>query len=34
MTLCTLPGVTHAIPRELAEKTDALIIEFFLRHKK
>lgn len=34
VTLCTLPGVTHAIPHELAEKTDALIIEFFLRHKR
>ena len=34
VTLCTLPGITHAVPRELAEKTDALIIEFFLRHKK
>jgi len=34
VTLCTLPGITHAIPRELAAKTDALIIEFFLRHRK
>ena len=34
VTFCTLAGITHAIPRELAEKTDALIIEFFLRHKK
>jgi poly(3-hydroxybutyrate) depolymerase len=34
VTLCTLPGIPHAIPRELAQKTDALIIEFFLRHKK
>jgi poly(3-hydroxybutyrate) depolymerase len=34
VTFCTLPGITHSIPRELAEKTDALIIEFFLRHKK
>lgn len=34
VTFCTLAGITHAIPRELAEKTDALIIDFFLRHKK
>jgi poly(3-hydroxybutyrate) depolymerase len=34
VTLCTLPGITHAIPPELAAKTDALIIPFFLRHKK
>jgi len=33
VTLCTLPGITHAIPPELAAKTDALIIPFFLRHK-
>lgn len=34
VTFCTLPGITHAIPRNLAEKTDALIIDFLLRHKK
>jgi len=34
VTFCTLPGITHAIPRDLAEKTDALIIDFLLRHKK
>lgn len=34
VTFCTLPGITHAIPRDLAEKTDALIVDFFLRHKK
>ena len=34
VTFCTLTGITHAIPRGLAERTDAMIIDFLLRHKK
>ena len=34
VVLCTLAGITHAIPSAVSRKTDSMILDFFMKHQK